>query len=51
MDIPRFSPLNDDNAPFDSKEFEAGYLAPSVNDNLSPRRDAGELAGLTPMLA
>lgn len=26
-DIPRFSPLTDDNAPFDSKEFDAGYLA------------------------
>jgi hypothetical protein len=27
MDIPSFSPLDDDNAPFDSKEFDAGYLA------------------------
>jgi hypothetical protein len=27
MDIPHFSPLDDNNAPFDSEEFEAGYLA------------------------
>jgi hypothetical protein len=27
MDIPRFSPLDDNIAPFDSDEFEAGYLA------------------------
>jgi hypothetical protein len=28
MDIPRFSPLDDDApAPFNSEEFEAGYLA------------------------
>ena len=27
MDIPRFSPLDDDNVPFNSEEFEAGYVA------------------------
>jgi hypothetical protein len=27
MEIPRFSPLDDDNAPFNSEEFEAGYVA------------------------
>jgi hypothetical protein len=27
MDIPRFFPVDDDNAPIDSKEFDAGYLA------------------------
>ncbi|RZU40165.1 hypothetical protein [Edaphobacter modestus] len=27
MDTPRITPLDDDTAPFDANEFDAGYLA------------------------